>query len=71
MVSLPFTELEKHTGENIYANLKSVSQENAIKDQNISALVTDNASNMVSCASLLPDNVTHGRYFEHTLQLAI
>lgn len=62
---------EKHTGENIRADLKSVCQEFAIKDQNITSLVSDNASNMVSCASLLPDNITHVRCFGHTLQLSI
>ncbi|MEW8547555.1 MAG: hAT transposon family protein [Candidatus Thiodiazotropha sp.] len=62
---------ERHTGENIYADLQSVCREYAIKDENITCLVSDNASNMVSCAALLPDNITHVRCFGHTLQLAI
>ena len=62
---------ERHTGENIFADIKSICREFAIRDESITCLVSDNASNMVSCAALLPDNITHVRCFGHTLQLAI
>ena len=62
---------ERHTGDNIYADIRSVCREFAIQDENITSLVSDNASNMVSCAALLPDSITHVRCFGHTLQLSI
>ena len=49
----------------------NVCREFAINAENLTSLVTDNASNMVSCATLLPNNITHVGCFEHTLQLSI
>ena len=62
---------EKHSGVNIHTDLMNVCREFAINAENITSLVSDNASNMVSCAALLPNNITHVRCFGHTLQLSI
>lgn len=62
---------ERHTGENIATDIKTVCAEFGIKAPMVTSLVTDNASNMVSCAALLPDSFTHIRCFGHTLQLSI
>ena len=51
--------------------VKSICQEFAIKDASITSLVSDNVLNMLSCAALLLENITHIRCFGHTLQLAI
>lgn len=39
---------ERHPGENTAAEIKSISTEFGIMDENVSAIVTDNAPNMVS-----------------------
>ena len=50
---------EKHSGVNIYTDLMNVCREFAINAENITSLLTENASNMVSCAAVLPNNITH------------
>ena len=62
---------EKHSVVNIQTDLMNVCREFAINAENLTSLVTDNASNMVSCATLFPNNITHVGCFEHTLQLSI
>ena len=62
---------EKHSVVNIHTDLKNVCREFPINAANFTSLVTDNASNMVSCATLLPNNITHVKCFGHTLQLSI
>ena len=52
--------------------VQSICREFAIKDGSITSLVSNNALNMISCAALLPDNITYRiRCFVHTLQLTI
>ena len=58
---------ERHTAENTAAEIKLITQEFVIKDEHVSAIVTDNASNMVACVQQL--QWTHVRCFGHTLQL--
>ena len=58
---------DRHTGENIVKALKSVQEEFDIAK--VSALTTDNASNMLVAARLY--NVPHVRCFAHSLQLAV
>lgn len=62
---------ERHTGENIASDIMNICSEFGIKASLVASLVTDNASNMVSCASHLPESFTHVRCFGHTLQLSI
>ena len=56
-----------HTGSNISEELKNIQSEFKIKD--VSAIVTDNASNMVCAASI--SHYDHVQCFAHTLQLAV
>ena len=65
------TEREGENIANIATDIKTVCAEFGIKAPMVTSLVTDNASNMVSCAALLPDSFTHIRCFGHTLQLSI
>ena len=60
---------ERHTAENTAAEIKLITQEFGLKDEHVSAIVTDNASNMVACVQQL--QWTHVRCFGHTLQLSI
>ena len=63
--------LRNNSVVNIHTDLINVCHEFAINAENLTSLVTDNASNMVSHATLLPSNITHVRCFGHTLQLSI
>ena len=60
---------ERHTGTNIAAELSTVTKEFGIKSEDVTALVTDNASNMTLCTNEL--GWPHLRCFAHTLQLSI
>ncbi|XP_062618085.1 E3 SUMO-protein ligase ZBED1-like [Saccostrea cucullata] len=60
---------ERHTGENTANEIRSISNEFGVNNTQICAIVTDNASNMVSCVEHL--RWEHIRCFAHTLQLAI
>ena len=58
---------ERHTAENTAAEIKLITHEFGIKDEHVSAIVTDNASNMVACVQQL--QWTHVRCFGHMQQL--
>ena len=58
---------DRHTGENIASHLNDVKQEFGICE--VSALVTDNATNMVAAAS--EAGMPRVPCFSHTLQLAV
>ncbi|KAK3095201.1 hypothetical protein FSP39_011428 [Pinctada imbricata] len=58
-----------HTGENTAHEIRSIASEFGLSDEQVAGIVTDNASNMVSCVEHL--NWPHIRCFAHTLQLSI
>ena len=60
---------ERHTGENLALELRTIMAKFDINDSQIIGLVTDNASNMYSCAAAL--EWPHFQCFAHTLQLGI
>jgi hypothetical protein len=60
---------ERHTGENTANKIRTIAREFGITDQKVSAIVTDNAANMVVCCQHL--DWIHVRCFGHTLQLSI
>ncbi|XP_041366567.1 E3 SUMO-protein ligase ZBED1-like [Gigantopelta aegis] len=61
---------ERHTGMNIAQDLKVVISEFGIEKEGVTALVSDNASNMVACMEHM-GGIMHIRCFGHTLQLSI
>ncbi|XP_041369563.1 E3 SUMO-protein ligase ZBED1-like [Gigantopelta aegis] len=61
---------ERHTGMNIAQDLKAVISEFGIEKEGVTALVSDNASNMVACMEHM-DGIMHIRCFGDTLQLSI
>ena len=61
------TTTDRHTGENIASHLNDVKQEFGIRE--VSALATDNATNMVAAAS--EAGMPRVPCFSHTLQLAV
>ena len=58
---------ERHTGVNIAAHINAIQEEFGMKS--VTALVSDNAANMVTAAK--EAKLIHVRCFAHTLQLAI
>jgi len=60
---------ERHTGANIAARLREVAEAWNIDDEHVSAVVTDNASNMSVAVDTL--EWYHLPCFAHTLQLAV
>ena len=60
---------ERHTGINIAARIKEVAEMWNIDGEHVSAVVTDNASNMPAAVDILKWN--HLPCFAHTLQLAV
>ena len=60
---------ERHTGVNIATRLREVTEMWNIDDEHVSAVVTDNASNMSVAVDILEWN--HLPCFAHTLQLAV
>ena len=60
---------EKHTGVNIATRLREVAEMWNIDDKHVSAVVTDNASNMSVAVDILEWN--HLPCLAHTLQLAV
>ncbi len=61
---------ERHTGINISQDLKSILTEFGVEKERVTALVSDNASNMVACMQHM-DGIQHLRCFAHTLQLSV
>ena len=60
---------ERHTGMNIPTRIKEVAKMWNIDDEHVSAVVTENALNMLAAVNILEWN--HLPCFAHTLQLAV
>ena len=60
---------ERHTGKNITTRIKKVVKMWNIDDEQVSAVVTNYASNMLAAVNILEWN--HLPCFVHTLQLAV
>ena len=60
---------DRHTGENTAHEIRAIASEFGLTDNQVAGIVTDNASNMVSCVEHL--HWPHIRCFAHTLQLSI
>ena len=61
---------ERHTGENIALDIRSIVYSFGIISDQICGLVTDNAKNMISCAKFL-EEYDHIPCFAHSLQLSL